>query len=116
MSTAGETAHEETDEHEGGEEHAHKLNLKVEVKDAGPCLKHVRVTVPREDIEHFYEHAVDDLGESAAVPGFRVGKVPKALLQKRFRDELRDQVKQRLLVDISTRELVDGLLTDLRQL
>jgi len=96
MSTADETVQEE---HGHEEEHAHKLNLKVEVKDAGPCLKHVRVTIPREDIEHFYEHAVDDLGESAAVPGFRVGKVPKALLQKRFRDELRDQVKQRLLVE-----------------
>lgn len=96
MSTADETVQEEPG-HE--EEHAHKLNLKVEVKDAGPCLKHVRVSIPRADIDHFYEHAVEDLGGSAAVPGFRVGKVPKALLQKRFRDELRDQVKQRLLVE-----------------
>lgn len=96
MSTADEAVHDDEQEHE---EHQHKLNLKVEVKDAGPCLKHVRVTVPREDIEHFYEHAVEDLGESAAVPGFRVGRVPKALLQKRFRDELKDQVKQRLLVE-----------------
>lgn len=96
MSTADETAQEEQGQ---AEEHAHKLNLKVEVKDAGPCLKHVRVSIPREDIEHFYEHAVEDLGVNAAVPGFRVGRVPKALLQKRFRDELKDQVKQRLLVE-----------------
>lgn len=96
MSTADETAHEEHDAEEG---HSHKLNLKVEVKDAGPCLKHVRVTIPREDIEHFYDHAVEDLSGSAAVPGFRVGKVPKALVQRRFRGELKDQVKQRLLVE-----------------
>ena len=94
MSTADKTAHEH-----GEEEHVHKLNLQVEIQDAGPCLKHVRVTVPRKDIEHYYEHAVDDLSESAAVPGFRPGRVPKALLQKRFRDELKDKVKQQLLVE-----------------
>ncbi|MBA3313285.1 MAG: trigger factor [Planctomycetota bacterium] len=95
MSTADTTAH---DEH-GEEEHVHKLNLQVDIKDAGPCLKHVRVTIPRKDIEHFYEHAVEDMSGSAAVPGFRPGKVPKALVQKRFRGELKDQVKQRLLVE-----------------
>src|SRR5690606_8107368 len=61
--------------------------------------KHVRVTIPRADIEHYYEHAIDDLSESAAVPGFRVGRVPTSLIQKRFRNELKDQVKQKLLVE-----------------
>jgi trigger factor len=96
MSTAGDTAH---DQHEHDEEHTHKLNLQVEIEDAGPCLKHVRVTIPRDDIDHYYEHAVEDLAESAAVPGFRVGRVPKALIQKRFRDEIKDQVKQKLLIE-----------------
>lgn len=95
MSTADTTAQ---DEHEG-EEHVHKLNLQVDIQDAGPCLKHVRVTIPRKDIEHYYEHAVEDMSGSAAVPGFRPGKVPKALVQKRFRGELKDQVKQKLLVE-----------------
>jgi trigger factor len=95
MST--DAAHDETAHDEEG--HEHKLHLSVEIKDAGPCLKHVRVTIPRDDIEHYYEHAVEDLSESAAVPGFRPGKVPKALVQKRFRSELQDQVKQRLLVE-----------------
>jgi trigger factor len=94
MSTADKTA----DEH-GEEEHVHKLNLQVDIEDAGPCLKHVRVTIPRKDIEHYYEHAVEDLSDTAAVPGFRPGKVPKALVQKRFRDELKDKVKQQLLVE-----------------
>jgi trigger factor len=104
MSTADKTAHEHA-EHEHGDhghgenEHVHKLNLQVDIQDAGPCLKHVRVTVPRKDIEHYYEHAVEDMSESAAVPGFRPGRVPKALLQKRFREELKVQVKQKLLVE-----------------
>jgi trigger factor len=99
MSTADQTSPEHGTQEHGEEEHVHKLNLQVDIKDAGPCLKHVRVTIPRQDIEHYYEHAVEDLSESAAVPGFRPGRVPKALVQKRFRGELKDQVKQKLLVE-----------------
>ena len=100
MSTADETDRDELTEDESAEEEqAHKLSLKVEIDDAGPCLKHVRVTIPRADIDHYYEHAVDDMSDSAAVPGFRVGRVPKALVQKRFRTELQDKVKQQLLVE-----------------
>jgi trigger factor len=90
-----ETGSDET----GHGEHEHTLNLQVDITDAGPCLKHVRVTIPRADIEHYYEDAVDDMSESATVPGFRVGRVPKDLIQKRFRSELKDQVKQKLLVE-----------------
>ncbi len=99
MSTADKTAPEHGEPEHGEEEHVHKLNLQVDIEDAGPCLKHVRVTIPRKDIEHYYEHAVEDLSDTAAVPGFRPGKVPKALVQKRFRDELKDKVKQQLLVE-----------------
>lgn len=99
MSTADKTAPERGEPEHGEEEHVHKLNLQVDIEDAGPCLKHVRVTIPRKDIEHYYEHAVEDLSDTAAVPGFRPGKVPKALVQKRFRDELKDKVKQQLLVE-----------------
>jgi trigger factor len=42
--------------------------------------------------------AVDELSETAEVPGFRVGRVPKALLQKRFREEIAGQVKQKVLL------------------
>ncbi len=100
MST--DTAHDHEDAQDADGEaggHVHKLKLAVDIQDAGPCLKHVRVTVPRADIEHYFGHAIENLSETAAVPGFRVGRVPKGLVQKRFRGELADQVKQKLLVD-----------------
>lgn len=77
----------------------YRLNLTVSVEDIGPCKKHVRVVIPQDDIQHFYGAAVDEMAGTATVPGFRVGKVPQKLVERRFRDELKGQVKQRLLIE-----------------
>lgn len=97
--------HDATTEHEGHDhdhdhgEHVHHLSLDVEVTDIGPCRKHVRVRIPEADVNHMREHAIEEVAETAAVPGFRVGHVPKKLLQKRFKDELSSQLKQKLLME-----------------
>lgn len=95
--TAVETAPEEIGEETAVEETA-KLNLTVEIENIGPCRKHVAVTVPEADIAMLRDESIDEFSEQAEVPGFRVGRVPRSLLQKRFKDELSDQVKQKVLL------------------
>lgn len=80
------------------EEEQQRLNLTVEVKPIGPCRKHVSVTVPQADINMIRDLSIDEFADSAEVPGFRVGRVPRDLLQKRFKNELADQVKQKVLL------------------
>lgn len=77
----------------------YKMAVSAKINEVGPCKKHVTVTVPRADIEHFYTESVAELGDQATVPGFRVGHVPRKLIEKRFRQELSDQVKQRILME-----------------
>jgi trigger factor len=84
----------------------YKLSLKVDIESNGPCRKHVRVVVPREDIDHFRGKAIKDVSESAAVPGFRVGKVPDKLVERRFKKEIVDQVRQQVLLT-SLEQLAD---------
>ena len=74
------------------------MSLSVEIQTAGPCKKHVRVQVPRIDLDHFYNEAVKDLVTTAAVPGFRTGHVPRKLVEKRFRKEVGDHVRQKVLM------------------
>jgi trigger factor len=76
-----------------------KVDMQVEIKDAGPCKKHVRVRIPRSEIDRFYADTVKDLTSSTAIPGFRVGHVPTKLVEKRFKSELADQVKQKVLYE-----------------
>jgi trigger factor len=93
----------ETEELEGAEEAAEneapkKMDLSVTIEDVGPCKKHVRVCVPRDSIEETFEELIDEYTEKAEVPGFRKGFVPPVLVQKRFKKELHEQAKQRVLV------------------
>lgn len=75
-----------------------KMDLSVNVETVGPCRKHVRVTVPRSGIDSVRSRAVDELMDSAEVPGFRTGHVPQKLIEKRFKDEIGEQVKQKVLM------------------
>lgn len=81
-----------------GDETPERMELSVVIDKAGPCKRHVRVTIPRSSIDAVATKSIDGMMESAVVPGFRVGHVPEALIRKRFRKELADQVKQKVLM------------------
>ncbi|MGL4550057.1 MAG: trigger factor [Gemmataceae bacterium] len=95
---AGTTAVITTDEAAAVAAEPSKLRQAVEIKDAGPCRKHVKVTVDRGDIdarmsEHFSKLVLD-----SNVPGFRPGKTPRRLIEKRFNKDVGDQVKSEVLL------------------
>ncbi|HLJ10529.1 MAG TPA: trigger factor [Planctomycetaceae bacterium] len=84
---------------ETGEETPFKISPTVGIEKTGPCRKHVRVSVSRSDLDHYYNDAVKDLVTNAAVPGFRTGHVPRKLIEKRFRKEVGEQVRQKVLME-----------------
>jgi trigger factor len=83
---------------ESGDETPERMELSVVIDKAGPCKRHVRVTIPRTSIDSVATQSIEGMMESATVPGFRVGHVPEALIRKRFKKELADQVKQKVLM------------------
>jgi len=76
----------------------YKMTLEVDVKSVGPCRKHVRVRVARADIDHFSNEVVREMMVKTDVPGFRKGHVPRSLVEKRFRQEVTDHVRRRVLL------------------
>ncbi|MCA9027852.1 MAG: trigger factor [Planctomycetaceae bacterium] len=90
----------------GGEAEEYKMALEVAIETVGPCKKHVRVTVPREGIDRIQQDAVSELMVSAEVPGFRKGFAPEKLIERRFKDEIGEQVKQKVLMH-SLEQLAD---------
>ena len=79
-----------------------KLNLSIKIDTPSACQRHVTVTIPREDIERYYDKAFSDLVDTAAVPGFRTGRAPRKLIEARYRKDVADQVKGSLLMDSMT--------------
>jgi len=75
-----------------------KLGLEVQIEDVGPCKKHVKVAIPRADVEKQFKESLGEMTREAHVPGFRPGHAPKGLVEKRFRKEVANQVKSALLM------------------
>ena len=82
-----------------------KLEIGVSITDVGPCKKHLKITIPREEIDRQYEDSLENLRKEAVVPGFRAGRAPRQLVVKRFKKQVSDQVKSNLLM--SSLEQID---------
>jgi trigger factor len=96
-----EAVGDETAEAEGGEDDGEpeRLNLEVKIDSPSACERHVTVTVSREDVDRYLDEAYSEIMETAAVPGFRVGRAPRKLVENRFKDEIGEKIKGSLLMD-----------------
>src|SRR5688500_11900868 len=69
----------------------------IRIEDAGPATKKVHVEIPRDRIAAKLEEQFNELRQQAAIPGFRVGHAPKKLIEKRFSQDIKDQVRRQLI-------------------
>lgn len=69
------------------------------IKDLGPCEKEVEVVIEADDIQAALKRHFRELRGQVAIPGFRPGKVPMSILERRFGDEMRGQVLDELVND-----------------
>ena len=83
----------------GEAEERQRLNLEVKIDERGACQRHVTVTIPRADIDRYFDNAFSELMGTSHVPGFRPGRAPRELVERRFRKDAKDQVKGALLLD-----------------
>jgi trigger factor len=77
-----------------------KLKQAVEIKDIGPCKKHVKVTVDRDQIDQRFDEKFTEIVQSdqPQVRGFRPGKAPRKLIEKQYHDSVADEVKTQVLM------------------
>jgi trigger factor len=87
---------------DAAEQEREKLNLSIKIDSPSACERHVTVTIPREDIDRYFDEAFSKLVPEAEIPGFRAGRAPRKLVEARFRKEISDQVKGSLLMDSMT--------------
>lgn len=87
-------------EEEGEEEdpkEAMKKVIAVDVVDAGVLRKALTVTVPEEKLREELDKDYKELISEAIVPGFRRGRAPRRLVEKRFGSDVGEQVQTRVV-------------------
>lgn len=73
------------------------MSVVIAFEEAGPWRRRLTIEVPAPAVEAETGRVVKDLGRSVQLPGFRKGKVPASLIQRRFSDEVERRVTERLI-------------------
>lgn len=88
---------------EAASENKDELKFTSDIQEVSSCERHIKVTVSREEITRYYDKECKNLQENAVVPGFRKGKAPRKMIEKKFREDLQDKVKSALMIDSYTK-------------
>jgi len=73
------------------------MSVVIDYRDAGPCRKQLTIEVPAPAVDAELGRVERELIKTVRIRGFRRGKVPASLVRQRFRDEIDQRVKERLV-------------------
>lgn len=105
--TMADTTAEQTKPTEGQEEEA-GIDCNVEIEDAGPSRKKLKIEIPAETVSEHVGSSVDTFLVEAAVPGFRKGRAPRRLVEKRFGTAIRRETKNQLVAQAYSKAVEDN--------
>ncbi len=83
---------------------------KVSVEDSGPARKLLTIEIPADRIKAKIEESYGKLRDEAVIPGFRRGRAPRRLIEKRFASSVLDEVKGQILSECYTQAIEDEKL------
>ena len=73
------------------------MSVVLSIEDVGPCKKQLKVEVPAPVVEAETMRIVNEFKLRAKLPGFRQGKVPSELIKTKYREDIEQEVVERLL-------------------
>lgn len=83
------------------------------VEEAGPSRKKLTITIPGDEVTQTLEASIASVMSEAALPGFRPGRVPRRLIEKRFGSAVKQEAKNQLLSTAYSRALEEHKLRPL---
>ncbi|MEX2218855.1 MAG: trigger factor [Phycisphaerales bacterium] len=82
----------------------------VSIADAGPSRKKLTIEVPAETVSGKLRESLDTLSVEAQLPGFRKGRAPRALIEKKFGTTVRDEAKKQIVASAYAKAVEDHKL------
>lgn len=82
--------------------------MKLDVTELGPVKRAVRIEVPAEDVSRRFQDVYAELRNQVHIPGFRPGKAPQALLEKRYAKTVEDDVIRQLIPEYYSKAMKEA--------
>ncbi len=74
-------------------------SIRVRSTEEGPVVRELTVEVDAARVKRAFDAAYRDLGRRVSIPGFRPGKAPRRVLEKRFGASVAEQLEQTLVAE-----------------
>src|SRR5947207_5403988 len=71
--------------------------MKVEVERQPGSVSKLQIELPPEEVEKEWDVIANSFARFAKIPGYRPGKAPRAVIDKRFRKEIQDELTKKLV-------------------
>ncbi len=84
------------------------LTMKMEVTELGPMKRALKIEVPAAEVSQQFSRAYVELNRQVHVPGFRQGKAPLAILEKRYAKTVEEDVIRKLVPDFYDRAIKEA--------
>ncbi|MFN3477269.1 MAG: trigger factor, partial [Candidatus Methylomirabilales bacterium] len=89
--------------------------MKISLEELSGCKRALVVEVPVESVRSKMEEIISRLGRTVALPGFRKGKVPRELIERRFKDEVKSEVMRELIPRASRQAIQEANLNPISE-
>ncbi len=73
--------------------------MKMEMTELGPMKRALKIEVPADEVSQRFSKAYIELNRQVRIPGFRPGKAPLAILEKRYAKAVEEDVIRGLVPD-----------------
>ena len=71
--------------------------MKIEVETQPHSVATLRIELPPEDVRKEWDAIAGNYARYARIPGYRTGKAPRAVIERKFRKEIQDELTKKLV-------------------
>jgi trigger factor len=71
--------------------------MKVEVETQPGSVSTLQIELPPEEVSKEWDSIANSFARFARIPGYRPGKAPRSVIEKRFRKEIQDELTKKLV-------------------
>ena len=71
--------------------------MKVQVEKKPESISTLKIELPPDEVSKEWDAIANSFAKFAKIPGYRPGKAPRAVVDKRFRKEIQDEVTKKLV-------------------
>lgn len=88
--------------------------MKVDIQETSSTQRVLKIEVPAEEITEEYQRAASDINKRVRMPGFRPGKAPLGVIEKQYKQNIEEDILQKLIPAYYMKAIKDANLTPLQ--